>query len=74
MPDKITTLNKRLKEVKEKFETLQKSGIDEEILIAWICNKTRMKRADVIKMLKSQEEFYDKLIKESILKNLKENA
>ncbi len=72
MPDKITILNKRLREVKKKFEDLQKSGIDEEILIAWICNKTRMKRADVMKILKSQEEFYDKLIKESILETLKE--
>lgn len=65
--DKITTLNKRLKEVKEKFEDLKKSGIDEDILIVWIKDKTPLPKGSVIKMLKAQEEFYDRLVKDSIL-------
>jgi len=69
--DKITTLNKRLKEVKEKFEALEKSGMDKDILIVWIKDKTHLPKGSVIKMLKAQKEFYDKLIKKSILDALK---
>lgn len=67
--DKITTLSNRLKEVKEKFDALKKSGIDEDILITWIKEKTHLNKADVKRMLNAQEDFYHRLIKESIIKS-----
>ncbi len=70
MINKIETLNKRLKEVKEKFDALQKSGIDHEILEIYLANKTLLPRRDVKKLLSHLEDFYDRLIKKDILKNL----
>ncbi|KKK81539.1 hypothetical protein LCGC14_2812410 [marine sediment metagenome] len=70
MTNKIETLNKRLKEVKEKFDALQKSGIDHEILEIYLANKTLLPRRDVKKLLSHLEDFYDRLIKKDILKNL----
>ena len=70
--DKLVTLSNRLKEVKEKFEALQSCGIDEEILIIYIKDKTKLSKGNVIKMLKAQQEFYDKLIKQEIIRNLEE--
>ena len=70
MTNKIETLNKRLKEVKEKFDALQKSGIDHEILEVYLASKTKLPRRDVKRLLSHLEDFYDRLIKEDILKNL----
>jgi len=70
--DKITILNKRLKEVKDKFDALQKSGIDHEILEVYLASKTKLARRDVKRFLSHLEDFYDKLIKTSILKALED--
>lgn len=71
--DKITKLSNRLKEVKEKFEALEKVGVDKDILIVWIQSKTKLSKGSIIKMIRAQEEFYNRLIKESILENLQDN-
>lgn len=68
--DKIETLNKRLKEVKEKFEALKKCGIDEEILEIYLANKTKLSRKDIRKLLTCLEDFYMKLVKKEILEHL----
>jgi len=70
MTDKITELNKRLKEVKQKFDALQKSGIDHEILEIYLASKTKISRRDVKKFLSHLEEFYKKLMKGAILDEL----
>lgn len=73
MKDKITKLNENLKEIKEKFEALQALGVDKEILIAWIKYKTNSAKGTIEKMLDAQEEFYQKLIKEEMLKKMDED-
>ena len=70
MTDKIETLNKRLKEVREKFEALKKCGMDNEILEIYLHNKTKLSRKDIKKLLNSLDDFYNKLIKEEITKKL----
>lgn len=70
MVDKIIILNRRLKKIQEKFEALQKSGIDQEILEIYLRNKTKLSQKDVQLMLKSQEAFYNKLMKRNIIENL----
>ena len=66
----IETLNRRLKEVVDKFNALKNCGMDEEILKIYLQNKTKLPRRDIDKMLKHMEEFYDRLIKEELIKNL----
>ena len=68
--DKLVALSNRLKEIKEKFEALQELGIDKDILICYIRDKTRLSKGDIILMLKAQQEFYNKLIKKAIIEKL----
>lgn len=70
--DKLVTLSNRLKEVKEKFEALEKCGIDKDILIIYIQAKTKLSKEKIISMLNSQQDFYDKLIKNAIIDSLEE--
>ena len=69
--DKIQTLNNRLKEVKRKFDDLKRSGMDEEILITWIKEKTHLSKGEVKLMLNAQQDFYNRLVKKAILDELK---
>lgn len=67
---RIDKLNKQLKAIKNSFDLWKKSGIDEEILIVYMASKTGMSKQTIIKILKSQEEFFDRLIKEESVKRL----
>lgn len=68
--DHIKIFGNRLKKLIEGIETMKHFGLDEDILIAWICYKTKLSKKDVQLMLKSQEEFYTRLLKKNILENL----
>ena len=70
MKDKVDILNKRLKEVVEKFEALRKCGIDEEVLVIFLHDKTGLSKRDVKRLLDSHEEFYNKLISKLTLEAL----
>ena len=69
--DKIETLNKRLREVVDKFNEFQRIGINEEILEMYLQQKTKLSKKNVRLLLKNYEEFYHKLLKEEIVKGLK---
>ena len=75
--DKIKMFGEQLKRVAEGFETMKTHGIDEDILIAYLCHKMRISEKQVKEFLKNTEAFYEKLIKEGILdqfeKDNKEN-
>lgn len=62
MNDRLGILNKRLKTVVERFETLKKSGIDEELLVIFISDRTKLSKKKVKSMLEGMDEFYEKLV------------
>ena len=66
----IETLNRRLKEVVDKFNALKNCGMDEEILKIYLQNKTKLPKKDIENMLKHMEGFYDRLIKEELIRKL----
>lgn len=66
--DKIVELNKRLKAVKEAFDTWKKVGMDEDIMIIYIHHKTKIPLKDIHSMLKNMEEFFHKLSDEDLIK------
>ena len=68
--DKIETLNKRLTEVKDKFNELKNCGIDEEILEIYLQSKTKLSRKKIKEFIHHLDEFYNKLIKTAILEGL----
>ena len=70
--DKIETLNKRLKDVVEKFKQLKECGIDEELLEIYLERKTKLSRKKVKSVLDNMEDFYNKLIKDAIVEKLEE--
>ena len=69
---KINNFEKKLKTLLEGIEIMKKNGIDEEILICWLIQKTKLSRKNVQLMLNSQEEFYNKLLNETVFDCLKE--
>lgn len=71
--DKVEILNKRLKEVVDKFETLKKCGIDEEIFEIYLQHKTGLSKKKIKEVLKNVDEFYNKLIKNLVLDGLKDD-
>ena len=70
MAEKIADLEKRLKEVNEKFDALKKSGIDEEILIVYLQHKTRLPRKKIKQLLDETEDFFEKLISKEVAEKL----
>lgn len=68
--DKITTLNKRLKEILEKFEAFKKAGMDEDILKTYIKAKMKISDKAVEKFLKTFDDFYNGLVKKAIIEEL----
>ncbi len=68
--DHIKIFGNRLKRLVEGIETMKHFGLDNDILIFWLCHKTKLSKKDVQLMLKSQEEFYNKLLKKNIIENL----
>ena len=48
----------------------ENSGVDEELLIIYIKDKTKLPTRDIKKMLDKQEEFYNKLVKEEVVNSL----
>lgn len=71
MDDEITSLNKRLKEIVDKFKELKDCGMDEEILIIYLQEKTKLSKKKVKEILFHTEEFYEKLVKKNVIKSLK---
>jgi len=72
MVDKVEILNKRLKEVVEKYRELKECGIDEEILEIYLQHKTKLSRKKIKELLRNVDEFYGKLVKGFVLDKLKE--
>jgi hypothetical protein len=61
MTDKIKLLNERLKKTIEAFDNLKKCGINEEILVIFLMHHTKLSKKDVLSLLESMEDFYNKI-------------
>jgi len=64
--DYVKIFGQRLKKLIEGINTMKQFGLDEDILICWLRIKTGLSQADVKLMLRSQEEFYEKLAAKGI--------
>jgi len=72
MITKMELLNKRLKEVVEKFNALKKSGMDLDILVTYISAKTKLTKKEVQDVLDNVDKFYNKILGDEVLKSLEE--
>lgn len=60
--DGIKTLNETLKKILEGVNIIKDSGLNQEFLICYLVVHTKMSRKSIELLLKSQEEFYNKLV------------
>jgi len=70
MSETIKELTRNLQKIKEAYENWKKAGLNEELLIIYIADKTRMPKKDVQKMLFFQDKFFDELINKEMEKKL----
>ncbi len=70
MTDKIKELNTRLKRLKADFERLEKSGLNREILIIYLHDKTKLPKKKIKQLLDNVSLFFDELIIEETVKEL----
>lgn len=68
--DKISRLNQRLKELKMAFDWWKMHGIDEDLLIIYLADRTKLSKGKVKLMLKSIREFFDKLVGDTVVEEL----
>ena len=66
----LNKLEDHMKEVVKKFKELQRSGIDEELMVVWIADKCNLSKKDVRFMLLRQKEFYNKLVSDEVAETL----
>lgn len=71
--DKLSSIEKNLREIKQKFDELKASGMDVEILEAYLKHKTGFSMMKVRKMLANIDEFFTKLCKKEILASYQED-
>jgi len=66
----LKSFNERLIKLNQSLEAMKKFGVDEELLICFLCQKLKIPRKKAEQILNSVEEFYNLLIKERIVKDL----
>lgn len=72
MTSRIDTLNKQLKEIKKSFDSWQHSGLNEELLVIYLKDKTHLSKTKIRQLLNEQKKFFDELIKDEVVKRLTE--
>ena len=66
----LDLLTTRLKTLATALSVMNKNGVSEDILICWLRVKTGLSKTHIKTFLKSQDEFFEKLINEEALNNL----
>lgn len=66
-PVDLKKLQDNLNEVVKKFREFRDSGINEEMLLIYIADKTKLPKKEIKNMLDKEKEFYDVLIKDKVL-------
>lgn len=61
--EQIEKIKGQLTHIQRSFLAIKKSGINEDILIAFLKEKTGMGKGDLWSVLRAQEDFYKKLAK-----------
>ena len=73
MVDNIKIFGQRLKKVKIGLDKMIYFGIDEELLIAFLCHKMKISRKHALDILRTEEKFFDYLCKKDLAQKIKED-
>jgi hypothetical protein len=66
----LKSFNERLNKLNQSLEAMRKFGVNEELLICFLCQKLKIPRKKAEQILNSVEEFYNLLLKERIVKDM----
>ena len=66
----MTQLQKQLETISKKFKEIKNSGVDEELLVCFIKDKTKLSKRSIRLMLTKQAEFYNKLVSKEVAEAL----
>ena len=66
--DEVTKLNERLEKVREALVFWKSSGIDEELLVIYLHDKTKVPKREIRRIFKSTEDFFKALGVRLVLK------
>jgi len=72
MKDRIEIFGERLKKISDGLIAMKHFGLDEGILVAWLCHRLKISEKKALQILRSEEEFFNGLVKTTILDKLEE--
>lgn len=67
----LKSFNKRLEKLSESLKQMKELGVDETLLISWLCHNLKISEKKAVEIINCYEEFYNKLLKKYMLKELK---
>lgn len=70
----LRSFNKRLETLNANLEIMKKVGVDEDILVAYLCHNLKISEKRAREILHSIEEFYNKLIKSGMAKTIEQSS
>lgn len=59
--DPIEEMKENLRKVTRAMQLLEKIGLDEEIMMAYLYDKTKVSKTNIKSILKEQKRFFDKI-------------
>lgn len=59
----MVEIHEQLQKIQDAFESIKNSGLDEDILLAYLKDKSGMSKRDLTMILEAQNEFFQKLSK-----------
>ena len=68
--DKIEKLRWDLEKIKESFDLWKNSGLNEEVLVIYLMQKTKLTKHQIKSMLTNMNVFFDDLITKEVTKEL----
>ena len=66
----IKNFNKNLQKLNESITIMRKFGLNEDILLAYLCHNLKKGVAEVKEIMNCYESFYEKMLKNLVLESL----
>lgn len=68
----LKAFNNRLQKLNEGITLMKRFGLNEDILIAYLCHNLHISKKDAQNIINCYEGFYEKIVKKGIIGKLKE--
>lgn len=69
----LRSFNKRLEILNTNLDMMKKLGVDEDLLVCYLCHKLKISQKNAKEILACIQTFYDKLFKRGLAKTITQN-